>query len=157
MTKFHALRLIPACAAALLLAACATTATNNTATSAEASQAALKQRVQARWDDLIARHAEKAYDYLTPGYQKTVSRKTYASQMNNRPVKWTKADVTSVKCASADNCEVYVMVYYTARMSVGAGGGVSSFAPLKETWLQLRNQWYYLPREEGKSTLHAAH
>lgn len=157
INRNHALRLIPVCAAALLLAACATAPThNNAAASAESSHAVLKQRASERWQLLIARKGDQAWNYLTPGYRATTTQKRYADEMDHRPVKWTGANVTKVDCASADKCEVYVMVLYDINLPGIASGG-KSFSPQKEIWLRLGNQWYYLPREEGKSTIHATH
>ncbi|MHB8448820.1 MAG: hypothetical protein ACYC9P_12955, partial [Rudaea sp.] len=38
----------------------------------------IKTKAVQRWDDLIARKADKAYDFLAPGYRKTISRAQYA-------------------------------------------------------------------------------
>ncbi|MGB8635883.1 MAG: hypothetical protein WCD66_14505 [Rhodanobacteraceae bacterium] len=148
MIQHPCIKWLPLVAASLLLAACAGTSTHKTSVmSANAGHDVLKQRAQQRWDDLINKHADKAYEYLTPGYRKTISKEQYASRMNNRPIRWKSAKVNKVECAQPDHCEVFMIVDYT--MHTSGIGETEGFAPLKETWLQLRNQWYYLPREKG--------
>ncbi|HET6633003.1 MAG TPA: hypothetical protein VFG73_09900 [Rhodanobacteraceae bacterium] len=149
------LRLLALAAAASLLGACATSQTSPTTAGTAApqdSKAVLKQRALDRWNLLIAHKGAEAWNYLTPGYRATISQQQYALEMNNRPVRWTHASVTKVDCVNPDSCTVYVMVDYDL-MVPGLGGGSKSFAPLKETWLRVKNTWYYLPREAGKSTL----
>ena len=139
---------LPLVAASLLLGACAAPGTRNSASSAD-SHAVLKQRALQRWNDLINKHADKAYEYLTPGYRNTVSQEQYANAMENRPLTWKSARVNKLECEQPDNCTVYMIVDYSMHMPGAGVGDVKGFAPLKETWLRLRNQWYYLPREGG--------
>lgn len=151
MIQRQLIKWLPLVAASLLLGACAGTGTRNSATSAEASQDVLKQRAEQRWVDLINKHGDKAYEYLTPGYRKTVSQEQYASSMGNRPINWTSAKVNKVKCTQPDNCTVFMIINYTMHMPGAFVGDVEGFAPLQETWLRLRDQWYYLPREGGEN------
>jgi hypothetical protein len=150
------LRLLPALAVAALLGACATTSTKP-GSAASSSQEALLQRAQQRWDYLIAHQAEKAWDYLTPGYRATVTQAKYADGMNNRPLHWSTAKVNKADCAQPDSCMVQVVVTYQVTLPGMAGSSATGFAPLKEQWLLLQNQWYYLPREEGGNSLKATH
>src|SRR5215470_5260667 len=71
--------------------------------------AAVEQRALARWNLLIAHQADKAYDYLTPGYRLTVSREKYAAQMNDTALRWKAAHAGGHSC-EADTCTVTVMV-----------------------------------------------
>lgn len=131
-------------AAILMLAACAGT---GNVKSDSASQATLKQRVEQRWAYLVDREAAKAWDYLTPGYRATITRQEYAGRMNHRPINWTSANLTKLECPTASKCTAYVMV--NIKLMVPGIGPSASFSPLKETWLLLDNQWYYLPAKHG--------
>lgn len=143
-------RVLLALAAALLLGACASTPSTSTgASSSDGSKEALKQRATERWEFLIAHDAAKAWEYLTPGYRATITAEKYGNQMNSRPAQWKSAKITKIDCAQPGNCQVYVAVTYSLVMGIGGSGPVTTFAPLKETWLFLHNQWYYLPSEEG--------
>lgn len=97
-----------------------------------------------RWNHLIAHQAEKAYDYLTPGFRSTQSRETYASAMNSRPVQWKEAKFKSKEC-DAERCKVQVDVTYSLLMP-GAGnqpgGGTRTQT---ETWLLVDGEWFFLP------------
>lgn len=104
----------------------------------------IEERAVQRWNYLIAHDAAKAYDYLTPGYRATITREQYAEAMNNRPVRWTKAHFTKKDC-DAERCTVFLMIDYTARIGVGAAGNASTFSPQRETWLNVKGNWYYLP------------
>ena len=68
-----------------------------------------------RWNFLVAHEAEKAYDYLTPGYRATQTRENYAASMNNRPVQWTGATFKNKTC-DGDRCKVEVNIRYSLAM-----------------------------------------
>lgn len=103
----------------------------------------IKQRAVQRWDYLIAHQAEKAYDYLSPGYRATKPRATYAEEMNSRGIHWSHVQFGSQTC-DADTCHVHLVVDYTLKQS-GPIGAVTSKAFVVETWLKVDGQWYYLP------------
>lgn len=102
------------------------------------------QRAVERWNYLITHQAEKAYDYLTPGFRATQTREDYASAMNNRPVQWKEVKFNRKKC-DADRCEVYVDVGFAMKMP-GAGKMVSSTSTQSETWVRVGDGWYFLPK-----------
>lgn len=109
----------------------------------EAARQTVEQRAQARWDALIAHQADKAYDYLTPGYRQTHARDKYVEEMNNRPVRWQNAKVNGKEC-DGDRCSVEVVVGYNVPLNPSMGA-VKSLAPQKETWLRVKGVWYFLP------------
>lgn len=154
MNPIKPMQILPVLAASLLLAACATTPGSKTAATGadDSSHATLKQRAQQRWDYLINHEAEKAYDYLTPGYRQTISRESYAANMNNRPVQWTGATVGEVTCEQPAVCQVTVKVEYQVQMPQTGGAKVKSSIELNEGWLLLDGQWYHLPNKAGGLT-----
>ena len=103
----------------------------------------IQQKAIERWNFLIAHQAEKAYDYLSPGYRATKSRDAYAKEMNERGIRWSKVTFSNQQC-DADACKVHLIVDYKLKMP-GATGTVGSFSPLTETWLKTDGHWYYLP------------
>ena len=109
-------------------------------------------RAQARWDHLLKKETEEAYDFLSPGARSTIGREQYASDMKNRPIHWTKAQVESKECATADSCKVKVLIEYSAKLPMVAGGDVKSPAVLEETWIAVDGVWYYVPADlvQGK-------
>lgn len=132
-------RVLALCAVLGLLAACTAGGIKTDDTSA------VERRAIERWNHLIAHEAEQAYDYLTPGYRKTITREAYAAAMNNRPVRWTEVDYVDRVC-EGDRCTVALNVRYTLAMA-GIGRPVDSASPQKETWLRIRGTWYFLPSD----------
>ena len=105
----------------------------------------LRARSVERWDLLIAHKADKAWDYLSPGYRQTKSRADYAEEMNNRPLRWDKVAYTSQEC-DGDVCKVHLNVDYKIDMG-GLAGKVKSIAPVTETWIRVKGGWYFLPEQ----------
>lgn len=111
-------------------------------------KAELKQRVIERWALLIGRRGEEAFEYLTPGHQKTHNKVKYGAEMAGRPVRWFRATFDKAECASEDSCEISVLVDFRVRMSAGMGV-TESFAYVKERWIAVEGVWYHLPTEAG--------
>lgn len=101
------------------------------------------RRAVERWNYLIARQAEKAYDYLSPGYRETKTRESYADAMNNRPVKWMEAKFKRKTC-DGDSCQVIVEVKYS--VAVGGAPAMESNSDQSETWIRVDGDWYFLPK-----------
>lgn len=98
-----------------------------------------------RWEYLIKRQADKAYDLLSPGYRSTRTREAYAAAMNSRPIGWKKVTFVRKEC-EADRCSVFLLVDHTIRLpGLGVGKSQEAFAPIRETWIRSGGRWYYLP------------
>ncbi len=104
----------------------------------------IRQRAVERWNFLIAHQAEKAYDYLSPGYRATKSREEYAKEMNNRPVRWKTAKFVEQKC-DQDVCDVVIEVTYLAKVNAGTEREVESTSQVNEHWIREQGKWYLLP------------
>lgn len=106
----------------------------------------IDKRSVERWNFLIAHQAEKAYDYLTPGFRATQERDVYARAMNNRPLQWKSATFKSKKC-DGDRCTAYVDVTYAMKMQSipGSKNVVESTSAQQETWIRVDGAWFYLP------------
>ena len=129
MKSIAALALI----ALLILAGCADTANPDN----------VDRRAVERWNYLIAHQAEKAYDYLTPGFRATQPREVYASAMNNRPVQWKSVKFNHKEC-DAERCKVSVDVNYQVKMP-GTGAMTKASSTQDETWILVKGEWYILP------------
>jgi|ERR1700733_12835335 len=126
-----------AAVAVLLGAGCATTPAK------DENNSVIKQRSIERWDLLIAHKADKAYDYLSPGFRKTISREKYAEEMNERGLRWDKVDYGSQEC-DATTCKVRLLVQYKINLN-GSVGTVKSMGPQVETWIKADGKWFFLP------------
>jgi len=104
----------------------------------------IDKRSVERWEFLVAHQADKAYDFLTPGYRATQTRASYAASMNNRPVQWTGARFKDKTC-DGDRCTVNVDVRYSIVMPGMAGRKVENENTQTETWVRVKGEWYFLP------------
>lgn len=100
------------------------------------------RRAVERWNFLIERKAEKAYDYLTPGVRATQSREAYAGAMNTRPLRWKSVKFNNKEC-EAERCKVLVEVAYSA--TLGGGTQAESSSTQAETWILVDGEWFFLP------------
>ena len=124
-----------------VLAGCATTAGTTSGKTVPPEVRAIE-----RWNHLIARDAEKAYDYMSPGRRATKSRDEYAKEMNNRPVRWEKVALYKhTPCeATATTCKIVLQVDARAPLP-GTAGEAATLAFPQETWIRDKDgQWYYL-------------
>lgn len=110
----------------------------------KASPDNVDRRAVERWNYLIAHQAEKAYDYLTPGFRQTKKREDYAAAMNERPLQWKGVTFNRKECDD-DRCTVYVDVAYTLKMP-GSAGAVDTTSTQSEVWIRVDGEWYYLPK-----------
>lgn len=98
-----------------------------------------------RWNYLISKQAEKAYDYLSPGFRQTQSREDYAATMNNRPVRWSGVKFNRKECDS-DRCTVFIDVTYSILMPGAMSKPAVSTSTQSETWILVDGAWYFLPK-----------
>ena len=143
--------------AMLTLAACATTSpAGRGKASAQTPEKIITERAIARWDGLIKRDPATAWTYLSPGYRATHPQDVYAEEMTQRPVRWTKVDpfkpiegqsqVDAVECdESFLSCDVRLRVRFKIRSHLTSVGVVESVTVIKENWIKIKGQWYFVP------------
>lgn len=136
--KVHFAKIAFAGAVALALAGCAGMARK------DEDASVIKAKSVQRWDYLIAKQADKAYDYLAPGYRKTISREQYAHNMSGRGTRWSSVAYNSQTC-DADTCTVRLSVGYTLNLG-GLAGETKSMGFAVEKWIKADGTWYYLPQ-----------
>lgn len=101
------------------------------------------ERAQARWDLMIERDFEKAWDYYSPGFRDTTPRQEFSEDMKRRPIRWYEADVLSVEC-DGDRCLAEVEVVYRAIAAPHGQSRIRLNRKLEENWIRLRGQWWYV-------------
>jgi hypothetical protein len=104
----------------------------------------IEQKAVQRWNYLIAHKAEKAYDYLSPGYRATKTRESYAAGMNNRPVNWEEVKYIDQSC-SQDVCTVHLKLKYKVMVNLHGMRKIAGNSPVTERWIKESGRWYYLP------------
>jgi hypothetical protein len=102
------------------------------------------QRAEDRWNHIINKRFDEAYDMFSPGYRQSMSREDYVNTIKNRPLKWTEAKAVDEACASPQSCKVKIKIKFSLTM-VGAGE-VNSEDQIYEDWLQVNGNWYFLPK-----------
>ncbi len=112
--------------------------------SGDDSVEALKARAEQRWNYLIEKKPEKAYDFLTPGYRKSKTVEQFVAEMSNVALKWKSAKASRADCEE-DVCTVFVSVDYDISLPNTGGQPIDTFAPLREKWMKVGKQWYFLP------------
>ena len=151
MIQVSARRLATLMATSILVAGCASQSSKTDSASGpangEASAKVVSKRSIERWEFLIAHKAEKAYDYLSPGFRATKKREEYAKEMNNRPVQWEKVLPYSQVCDKPDVCVVNIQVDAKVKMP-GVGQMVSTVGFVTETWIRSHGKWYLLPNSK---------
>ena len=96
----------------------------------EVKQAAVKERVNARWAALIKGDMDAAYGFLSPTSRETLSLATYVSRIGK--IKYTSATVESVNC-EAEACRVELKVTYDYPVPGKIMRGIQT--ALSETWV----------------------
>lgn len=150
MIQVSVCRLAALMAVGSFMAGCASQSTTSGTTAAvrtspsDKVEKLVENRALERWNLLIAHDAEKAYDYLSPGYRATKKRDDYAKEMNDRPVQWKKVLPYSQACDKPDVCIVNMQVDSTVKMP-GVGKTVPTVGFVTETWILSRGKWYFLP------------
>ncbi|MFA7320853.1 MAG: hypothetical protein WC000_05255 [Dokdonella sp.] len=104
----------------------------------------VQDRAVQRWELLIAGKADKAYDYLSPGYRATKKRQDYARELSDRPVQWKKVLPYREVCDKPDVCLIDLQIDAGVKMP-GVSSMVSTVGFVTETWIRVHGKWYFLP------------
>ena len=147
------LALVAICA--LTLGACASQGTRSgaagsgaTATSSKSSpEEQVKQRAVARWNLLIERRFDEAYELMSPGYRQTMASDLYVKTMKDRPVKWTGISFLEATC-EPEVCSVRLTVEAEFNMPVMRVGTMEVQDIVTENWVLNEGEWYMVPDAE---------
>lgn len=135
----------------LALSACggpAGTKTEAPSASPAAAAEGVEARAQKRWDLLIAGKPSEAWDFFSPGYRQIKGRQDYATEIAQRPIKWTKATVQGKQCPEGlQVCDVTVEVHFSMESTLPGVGTLESHSPVAERWIETEGNWYFVPKE----------
>lgn len=143
-TLLRRLAIIVALAA---LSACATPGQRLAGAGAKASvspQEAVEQRAVKRWELLIDKQFEQAYELLSPGYREVRSKEDYVKIMRGRPLQWTRVHFRKADC-EAEACSVDLEVHAEFEMPVLRVGTVETLTVVTENWILDGGTWYLVP------------
>lgn len=103
-------------------------------------QRPLRERVQQRWDAVIAGDFAKAYEYESPEYRKEHTLKEYVSQFGGM-VEWHMASVKEVRYDGDNEAEV-VLSLGISFSPTGGDDPVRTTAELEERWAKIEGKWW---------------
>lgn len=103
--------------------------------SAEKSPEKLLVRAQLRWDALLKRDMDKAYQFISPGGRSLMALDDYRQRANAGF--WRGAKVVKEPVCAVETCEVTVMVDMVVE-------GVKFSNPVKETWILDAGKWWFV-------------
>ena len=133
------------CALVVALAAgCATKGAGLSADSPpEVKAAAVRERANARWAELIKGDKDAAYAYLSPGVRKMMSPEQYSVRVRTGGFRAVQID--KVDCA-AETCTVTLRLTYDylAPRGVAAAKGITT--TMQETWVVEQGQAWFVMR-----------
>lgn len=92
-------------------------------------------RVQARWDILLTKDLDKAYEFLSPATRVTLSKDVYKLRIN--PAYWRGATAKSATCKE-EVCDVKVelKIMVLAKLPVDQ--------MIEEKWILDQGQWWFV-------------
>lgn len=107
-----------------------------------ASEAALKQRVEARWHALIAGDYAAAYRFETPAYR-ALYKPTQYGQSFGYQVQWKVVQVRNIRYDGPDTAKVTVTITYTITMAQ-AEKPTEVSTDATERWIREKGQWWHV-------------
>jgi len=110
-----------------------------------AQLAQLKDRVEKRWDALIARDFAKAYTFETPEYRKEQSLERYSAHFGTR-VKWVKAEVKEVRYDHPGEATAVVALTYS--FDLPTDEEVQTTSSLREQWVRVDDAWWHKDKQQ---------
>lgn len=105
----------------------------------------LTERAKQRWQALINKDWETAYNYELPAYRKTYDVNRYRAKFG-RTVQWKAVEIVSVEVVKeAVLADVNLKLKY--QFSLPDAEVIESDKPLKERWMKQEGEWWIVSSE----------
>ncbi len=101
----------------------------------------VRERAQKRWNLLVKSDIDTAYEFLSPNARLTLPKNEYKGRI--RPGFWTSAQVIRVECEQENRCLVHAQV--RVKMVAPQGGLINHDSAVREDWLSVSGQWWFVP------------
>ena len=133
----------------LLISACASTTTvKDTSAGQEAKPVSddpvVVERAKARWEAVLARDAETAYTYYSPGYRSTTSVVDYMFKERSRRVKWVSAEYVSHNCTE-NACKITFKTGFKVNKALPGMDEYTGYDDFEESWVRTQDEWWFVP------------
>jgi hypothetical protein len=107
----------------------------------DSQEALLRERVQARWQALINRDFDAAYQFGTPAYRAIYTIRQYRLQYGGQ-IDWQVANAKEIYYDDPNVARVAVEIFY-GYVDPDRDNKVSTMSNhVKETWLRKEGQWW---------------
>ena len=127
----------------LLLAACASAGGG---AGGATPQEQVMRRAAERWQYLIDKQPDKAWEYLSKGVRSAKPQAEYAVEMKARPVKWLSVEPLEADC-EGDRCDVHIKLVYEVAIPGMASEPMQTPSYLDERWIRQDGRWVHVPKE----------
>lgn len=105
----------------------------------QAPEQIVRQLATKRWQALLAKDFDKAYEFATPSYRKIKTADYYRNQRQSTPVKWIAAEVLRVDC-QVEKCTTTIKLESKPIVPFKFTGTITS--GIDETWVFEDGQWW---------------
>ena len=99
----------------------------------------VRERSEARWDALIKRDFDKAWEYTQPAYRALVGQKDYYKRFGGAG-QWKGVQIHEVTC-EPERCTVRLRL--TSTLNVPRFRGQELTGYIDETWVRADGQWWF--------------
>jgi hypothetical protein len=102
----------------------------------------LEERALARWQHLIERDFESAWQYFAPGYKDAHPSQAFVTEMAERPIVYRDVSLIRTNC-DGDRCEVTLDVTYQVPRGASGQGPSRISTTIRERWISLDQTWWF--------------
>ena len=99
----------------------------------------VRERSEARWDALIKRDFDKAWEYTQPAYRALVGQKAYYKRFGGAGP-WKGVQIHEVTC-EPERCTVRLRLTSTINVPRFRGQELTGY--IDETWVRADGQWWF--------------
>lgn len=102
-------------------------------------QTQVRQLATERWQALLAKKWDVAYQYTTPGFRKVRTLDEYRVRVSSVPVRWESAEVLRADC-EAERCVVRIKL--NTRPLLPPFNKTPIESGIDEIWVQQDGRWW---------------
>ena len=108
----------------------------------------LESRVTGRWDALMAKRFDEAYEFFTPAYRNLFPLQHYLSKTGSS-VNWLSVNIKDIQFDDK-LAKVKVEVEYILNLPMGVGDDFGHITKdIDEVWLWVDETWWYTSNDDG--------
>jgi len=96
----------------------------------------IRKRSQERWNAVVENNFDKVFEYATPSYRKTYTKKHFFNQYGGQILR-LKTETISIKLVAPDVAKVVTEIFFISGDFKG-----SSFS--SDTWKKVDDKWWFI-------------